>query len=364
MAAAEDLNWSIEVEDLVDNGDTKGAISLLESVIDKLETLNSSSSSSSSSMNLKLATALTDLANLYSSQGFSLKADELQSRSFLLKQKNAHKIKNNDLGNNGVLDSVSSTVSASDGSPAPPSEDDDGADDWESIADRPVDEILTPPPVHDIGISKLSLEDSKPETTTKPKRRGRGAFMYKKNSLYSDQQTGSVNNECSDDDEVEVGQSNSDEKLKSGISNFGTSHVLVLADFPPSTRTMELEKLFESFKDRGFVIRWVNDTVALAVFKTPSIALEACNNIQASFKIHVLQENDNLLSSISRRDLEPPTPRPKTSVITAQRLIAQGMGRKLSTETFGSAELRKQEEARKSRIVTRQILKDEAWGDD
>ncbi|KAI3898456.1 hypothetical protein MKX03_001354 [Papaver bracteatum] len=361
MAAAEDSNWSMEVEDLVDAGDTKGAISLLESVIDKLETLNSSSSSSS--IDLKLATALTDLANLYSSQGFSLKADQLQSRSFLLKQKNAHKIKNNDLGNNRVLDSVSSNVSACDGSPAPPSDDDD-ADDWESIADRPVDEILTPPqPIHDIGISKLSLEDSKPETTTK--RRGRGAFMYKKNSLYSDQQTGSVNSECSDDDDdEEVGQNNSDEKLKSGIPNFGTSHVLVLADFPPSTRTMELEKLFESFKDSGFVIRWVNDTVALAVFKTPSVALEACNNVHASFKIHVLQENDNLLSSISRRDLEPPTPRPKTSVRTAQRLIARGMGRKLSTETFGSAELRKQEEARKTRIVTRQILKDEAWGDD
>ncbi|MCL7029295.1 hypothetical protein MKW94_021453 [Papaver nudicaule] len=359
--AEENLNWSTQVEDLVDNGDTKGAISLLESLIHKLETLNSSTSST----NLKLATALSDLANLYSSQGFSIKADQLQSRSFLLKQKNAHKIENNDLGNNRVLDSVSGTASSGGASVA--ASDDDGADDWESIADRPVDEILTPtppPPIHDIGISKLTLEDSKPETTTK--RRGRGAFMYKKNSLYSDQQANSLNNGCSDDtdddDDDEVGQSHSDEKLKAGNSKFGTSHVLVLADFPTSTRTMELEKLFESFK--GFVIRWVNDTVALAVFKTPSIALEACNNVHASFKIHVLDENDSLLSLIPRKDLEPPTPRPKTSVRTAQRLIAQGMGRKLSTETFGSAELRKQEEARKNRIVTRQILKDEAWGND
>ncbi|KAI3939184.1 hypothetical protein MKX01_002052 [Papaver californicum] len=331
--AEEDLNRSIEVEDLVDNGNTN---SVHKSVIDKLENLNSSSSS----INMKLATALTDLANLYSSQGFSLNL-------------NAHKIKNNDLGNNRVLDSVSSTVSACDGSAAPSGE---GADDWESIADLPVDEILTPPPIHGIGISKLTLEDSKPEITTK--RRGRGAFMYNKNSLYSDQQTNSVNSGYSDDDD-EAGQRNSDEKLKSGISNFGTSHVLVLADFPPNTKTVELEKLFESFKDRGFVIRWVNDTVALAVFRTPCIAFEACNNVHTSFKIHVLDENDSLLSSIPRRDLEPPLPRPKTSVRTAQRLIAQGIGRKLSTETFGLAELRKQEVARKNRIVTRQILKDE-----
>lgn len=34
---------------------------------------------------------------------------------------------------------------------------------------------------------------------------------------------------------------------------------------------MDLEKLFEKFKDRGVAIRWVNDTVALAVFRTPAI---------------------------------------------------------------------------------------------
>ena len=51
---------------------------------------------------------------------------------------------------------------------------------------------------------------------------------------------------------------------------YGTRHVLVLADFPPSTRTNDLEKLLEGFKDR-FAVRWVNDTVALAVFATPSI---------------------------------------------------------------------------------------------
>lgn len=65
-------------------------------------------------------------------------------------------------------------------------------------------------------------------------------------------------------------------------------------------------------------------------------------------------------------DLEPPKQRPKTSTRTAQRLIAQGMGLKLplSTTAFGSKELRKQEEDRRNRIVSRQKLRDEAWGDD
>lgn len=53
-------------------------------------------------------------------------------------------------------------------------------------------------------------------------------------------------------------------------AKYGTHHVLVLTGFPPSTRTIELEKLLEDFKGCGVVIRWVNDTTALAVFKTPT----------------------------------------------------------------------------------------------
>lgn len=62
-------------------------------------------------------------------------------------------------------------------------------------------------------------------------------------------------------------------------------------------------------------------------------------------------------------DLEPPKPRPKTSARTAQRLIAHGMGLKQFTN-FGSDELKKQEEERKSRIAARQAMRDEAWGSD
>ena len=63
-------------------------------------------------------------------------------------------------------------------------------------------------------------------------------------------------------------------------------------------------------------------------------------------------------------DLEPPRQRPKTSARTAQRLIAQGMGFKLPSSSFGSKELRKQEEDRRNRILMRQKLKDDAWGTD
>lgn len=62
-------------------------------------------------------------------------------------------------------------------------------------------------------------------------------------------------------------------------------------------------------------------------------------------------------------DLEPPRQRPKTSARTAQRLIAHGMGMKLPSTSFGQKELKEQEEARRQRIISRQNLKDDAWGD-
>ncbi|KAL3610551.1 hypothetical protein D5086_001571 [Populus alba] len=75
-------NWSETVEDLVTAGDSEGAITLLETEVSRLETLNPSEAA-----NLQLVSALTELAKLYSSKHFSLKSDELLSRASLIKQR-------------------------------------------------------------------------------------------------------------------------------------------------------------------------------------------------------------------------------------------------------------------------------------
>ena len=82
-------NWSERVEDLVASGDVTAAISFLEALTTSLQSRlgSSSSSSSSTELGLQLAAALTQLANLYSSQGLSLKSDELLTRSSLVKQR-------------------------------------------------------------------------------------------------------------------------------------------------------------------------------------------------------------------------------------------------------------------------------------
>ncbi|WZZ90508.1 hypothetical protein YC2023_119087 [Brassica napus] len=130
-------------------------------------------------------------------------------------------------------------------------------------------------------------------------------------------------------------------------AKYGTRHVLVLAGFSPSLRTSDLVKLFVvSSKTVDFSFR-----------------LAIVFNVR-SFTIRVLDDHDSLLGSISGKDLEPPTQRPKTSARTAQRLIAHSMGLKLPASGFGSKELRDQEAARKNRIVSRQKQRDDAWGAD
>ncbi|KAL6966744.1 hypothetical protein U1Q18_032536 [Sarracenia purpurea var. burkii] len=336
----EETNWSEHVEDLVHDGEVEKAISYLESVVSKIETLDSSQFEY-----LQLSSALFDLANLYSAKGFSLKADDARSRALIVREKfyqTPFPPSAKEFGKNCVAPSEALACDAS-----------LNDDDWEAIADCAPEELL--PPQCFPEFSKLSLEK-----IIAPKRRGRGTFSYTTHDLYSDQQSGESIADSSQNEAVCLTEGDTQiQNLK-----YGTRHVLVLADFPPSTRTVDLEKMLEDFKGRGFVIRWVNDTVALAVFRTPTIAGEACNNIQCSFAVRVLDENDILLRSIRPRDLEPPHQRPETSTRAARRLIAQGMGIKLPSTNFGSRELRKQEEARRNRIVSRQNMKDDAWGDD
>ncbi|CAL9224739.1 unnamed protein product, partial [Arabidopsis halleri] len=81
-------NWSERVEDLVAAGDVTAAISFLESLETNLQSrLGSSSSGERTKFGLQLAATLTQLADLYSPQGLSLKSDELRTRSSLIKQR-------------------------------------------------------------------------------------------------------------------------------------------------------------------------------------------------------------------------------------------------------------------------------------
>ncbi|GAB2285610.1 hypothetical protein Dimus_020053 [Dionaea muscipula] len=374
-------SWSEKVEDLIESGDSDAAISLLETLTSKLTV----SVHHSNSVEPQLASALFELAELYASKGLSLKADETRSRAAVHKSLSvtAHsppppaRSSSHDFGfSNG--ESEGTRVSRDDDDFAPSNvagetssiygnlelsekslEEDisEGAsdDDWEAAAEHAPDELL---PLQSLPeVPKPSIEASEDNV---PKRRGRGTFSYRRYGLYSDQQSNEPYLYDQEDCSAEVySEGNSCVR-----NSYGTRHVLILDGFQPSSTTSDLEKLFGKFKDHEFVIRWINDTVAMAVFCTPSLALEACNTVHCTFSVRVLEDDDTILGSISARDLEPPRRRPQTSARTAQRLIAQSTGLKLPSSTFGVRELRKQEEARRNRIVRRQNLIEDAWGAD
>ncbi|XP_024950018.1 uncharacterized protein LOC102607047 isoform X3 [Citrus sinensis] len=302
-AEQEETNWSEAVEDLVEAGNTEAAISLLESTISKLEKIEQSQPTKES-LNLQLASALTNLANLYSSNGFSLKSDHLLSRAFQIRDAAANIAKKDskDTSKDTARNSSSTDVKSFGNDKLP--QDGSSDDDWEAMADRDPDELLSSQGLPEV--SKLSLEDTGVKVQA-PKRRGRGTFSYKKNELYSDWQ---------DDKSIVEDAEVDDDSSLSSESKTELRH-----------------------------------------------SLEARNHIQLPFKMRILDEDDIILASVSPRDLEPPRQRPQTSARTAQRLIAQSMGLKLPT-TFGSKELKNQEEARRNRIQTRQKLRDDAWGPD
>ncbi|KAK6926508.1 hypothetical protein RJ641_008227 [Dillenia turbinata] len=146
-------NWSERVEDFVEEGNIDAAISFLESVVSKLETLNSSS---------QLSSALSDLSKLCYLVGLSDKADHIQSRALLLKNRNV------ELSQQQRPDSSSSSaklrfpekerVPLDDCSPSNDSYADRASDDdWEAIADLEPDKLLSPQGLPEL--SKLSVED-------------------------------------------------------------------------------------------------------------------------------------------------------------------------------------------------------------
>ncbi|CAD6234620.1 unnamed protein product [Miscanthus lutarioriparius] len=71
--------WTEEVDSLVDAGDVDGAIALLESVV------STSAAAAPPAADLRLATALGDLAGLHASRGNTLRADELRARAIVLR---------------------------------------------------------------------------------------------------------------------------------------------------------------------------------------------------------------------------------------------------------------------------------------
>ncbi|CAA7404446.1 unnamed protein product [Spirodela intermedia] len=301
-----EANWSEAVEDLAEGGDIDGAIAVLESIVARLGGTDASSLApgdrDGDSLGVAVA-AISDLASLHDSRGSPERADDLRKQALILREKldgarsvpsslappsPAHAFRDSEQQLKGTIpERKDSRVSG-----GVCDDDDDDVDDWEAVADRPLPDI--------VGVSSSQeTENVRSESTTK--RRGRGHFLYKKDGLYSDQLNESGSADRSDSDE-ELDRYGRGEITELSNSRYATGHVLVLYDFPQSTRTTDLEKIFEAFREDGFAIRWVNDTCALAVFRTPSFASRALSTSPCPFKVRMIEDNsDKILTQISAK---------------------------------------------------------------
>ncbi|KAG8053840.1 hypothetical protein GUJ93_ZPchr0001g32184 [Zizania palustris] len=124
----------------------------------------------------------------------------------------------------------------------------DEEDDWEAMADRGEHDetlALANSLEQQAKVSPCSSSEKISTPSEGPKRRGRGSFLYDKSVLYSDQcgLEDDLNEVASNDQSGSKGLVDEQQKHKtnSAATRYGTKHVLVLYDFPPSTLAIDLE---------------------------------------------------------------------------------------------------------------------------
>jgi len=129
------------------------------------------------------------------------------------------------------------------------------------------------------------------------------------------------------------------------IDQFG--HVIELYDFPQEMKTNDLMSAFSAFTSR-WDIKWVDDTHALGVFSSATVAAEAL----AVRHPHIKSRPLNMATSQSKckaravcEYLLPYKPRPATSTAPARRLIQWALGSDKKVPAASRAEQERLREA-------------------
>ncbi|XP_049577654.1 coiled-coil domain-containing protein R3HCC1L [Syngnathus scovelli] len=142
------------------------------------------------------------------------------------------------------------------------------------------------------------------------------------------------------------------------------SHVIEIYDIAPECKTEDLFKLFQGYQQRGFDIKWVDDTHALGIFSSPSSAREALRSKNPLMKVRPLSKSTPETKAAARSFSESPISgkeRPQTSAALARRLVVGALGVKSNvTKEQREAEKRKLQEAREQkRLAAKQ--REDAW---
>ncbi|XP_078311787.1 uncharacterized protein LOC111137341 isoform X2 [Crassostrea virginica] len=82
------------------------------------------------------------------------------------------------------------------------------------------------------------------------------------------------------------------------------NHVIEIFDFPAEFKTEDLMSVFSQFKNKGFDIKWVDDTHALGVFSSVIAAQDALKMIHPLCKVGPLSESSKACKAKARKCVE------------------------------------------------------------
>ncbi|ROL52026.1 Coiled-coil domain-containing protein R3HCC1L [Anabarilius grahami] len=154
-----------------------------------------------------------------------------------------------------------------------------------------------------------------------------------------------------DDEEVEL----RDDEL---------SHIVEIYDFPSEFKTEDLIRSFSSFQQKGFDIKWIDDTHVLGLFSSPIAARDALRMKNPMMKVRPLSKSSNATKAKARSCsdyLLPAKERPQTSAALARRLVIGALGVKSNqTKEEREAERNKLKQARDQKHLAAKQRED-AW---
>ncbi|XP_035516168.1 coiled-coil domain-containing protein R3HCC1L [Morone saxatilis] len=148
------------------------------------------------------------------------------------------------------------------------------------------------------------------------------------------------------------------------LSEDELAHIVEIYDFPAEFKTEDLLKLFQCYQQRGFDIKWIDESQALGLFSSPIAAREALRSKHPLMKLRPLSKSSSATKAKARSCsdyLLPAKERPQTSAALARKLVIGALGVKSNlTKEQRDAERRKLQEARDQKQMAAK-QKEDAW---
>ncbi|XP_016145311.1 coiled-coil domain-containing protein R3HCC1L-like isoform X1 [Sinocyclocheilus grahami] len=144
------------------------------------------------------------------------------------------------------------------------------------------------------------------------------------------------------------------------------SHIVEIYHFPSEFKTEDLIRSFSSFQQKGFDIKWIDDTHALGLFSSPIAARDALRMKNPMMKVRPLSKSSNTTKAKARSCsdyLLPAKERPQTSAALARRLVIGALGVKSNqTREEREAERNKLRQAREQKHLAAEQREDVSEG--